>query len=118
MIMARRIVLTLGGILSGRVSAKSLGGPVAIFQLSYSAAKRNIVHFLYFLGILSINLAILNILPIPVLDGGHLLFALIEAIRRKPLSEQSMAMFQWAGFILLISLMVFVIANDLTRMIG
>ena len=66
----------------------------------------------------SINLAILNILPIPVLDGGHLLFLLIEAIRRKPLPDRAMAMFQWAGFLFLILLMVFVVFNDIERMLG
>ena len=116
--MARRIMLTIGGIFTGKVSARTLGGPIAIFQISYSTARRNFIHFLYFLGMLSINLAILNILPIPVLDGGHLMFAVIEAIRRKPLSEQSMAMFQWAGLIALLMLMVFVVLNDITRMIG
>jgi regulator of sigma E protease len=113
----RRILQFIGGLFTGRVSAQNLGGPVAIFQISYSAAEKNLVHFLYFLGLLSINLAILNILPIPVLDGGHLLFLLIEAIRRKPLPMKAMAIFQWAGLALLLALMAFVIANDVTRLI-
>jgi regulator of sigma E protease len=112
------ILRMLGGIITGKVSGKALGGPIAIFDISYKSAKKDFVHFLYFLGILSINLAILNILPIPVLDGGHLLFLLIEAIRRKPLPERAMAMFQWAGFLFLILLMVFVVFNDLERILG
>jgi len=111
------ILRMLGGILTGRVSGKALGGPIAIFDISMKSAKKDFIHFLYFLGILSINLAILNILPIPVLDGGHLLFLLIEAIRRKPLPERAMAMFQWAGFLFLILLMVFVVFNDLERIL-
>jgi len=112
------ILRMLGGIFTGKVSAKALGGPVMIAQISYSTAKKDFIHFLYFLGILSINLAILNILPIPVLDGGHLLFLLIEAVRRKPLPERAMGMFQWAGFLFLILVMVFVIFNDFQRILG
>ncbi|MEN8149491.1 MAG: RIP metalloprotease RseP [Planctomycetota bacterium] len=112
------ILRMLGGIVTGKVSAKALGGPIAISTISYRSAKKDIIHFLYFLGILSINLAILNILPIPVLDGGHLLFLVIEAIRRKPLPDRAMAMFQWAGFLFLILLMVFVVFNDIERMLG
>jgi regulator of sigma E protease len=115
---AGTVLRMIGGIFAGRVSAKNLGGPITIFQVSYRSAKRNFMHFLYFLGILSVNLAILNILPIPVLDGGHLLFILIEAIRRKPLSERAMGAFQWVGFLFLIMLMLFVIANDVGRLLG
>lgn len=113
----QRILTMLGGLLTGRYSSKNLGGPVAIFQISMDSAERDFLYFLYFLGVLSVNLAILNILPIPVLDGGHLLFVLIEAIRRKPLSERTMAAFQWAGFLFLILLMAFVIVQDVGRII-
>ncbi len=114
---ARRIMQTLAGLVTGKVSAKTLGGPVRIFQISYLTAKRNFMHFLYFLGILSINLAILNILPIPLLDGGHLLFILIEAIKGKPLSEKTMAGFQWAGLLFLLLLLVFVVTNDISSLL-
>ncbi len=113
---ARQILDMLGSMISGRVSAKNLGGPVAIFQISYASARRNFIHFLYFLGILSINLAILNILPIPILDGGHLLFLIVEALKGKPVSERTMAVFQWAGLLLLLLLMVFVVTNDVIRL--
>jgi regulator of sigma E protease len=112
---ASNILRTIGGIFSGRVSAKNLGGPIMIFEVSYQHAERNFVHFLYFLAILSVNLAILNVLPIPVLDGGHLMFLAIEAIRRKPLSERAMGMAQWVGLLLLLMLMAFVIVNDVGR---
>jgi regulator of sigma E protease len=111
---ARRILQTLGGLVTGRISPKALGGPIKIFQFSYVAAERNVIHFFYFLGILSINLAILNILPIPLLDGGHLFFILIEAIKGKPLSERTMAGFQWAGLLFLLLLLVFVMTNDIS----
>jgi regulator of sigma E protease len=65
-----------------------------------------------------VNLAILNVLPIPVLDGGHLMFIAIEAVRRKPLSERSMVTFQYAGFLLLMVLMAFVIVQDIGRLLG
>jgi regulator of sigma E protease len=114
---ARRILQTLGGLLTGKVSVKTLGGPVRIFEISYITAKRDFMHFLYFLGILSINLAILNVLPIPLLDGGHLLFILIETIKGKPLSERTMAAFQWAGLLFLLLLFVFVITNDISNLL-
>lgn len=111
---ARRILQTLGGLVTGRISPKALGGPIKIFEISYVTADRNFIHFLYFLGILSINLAILNVLPIPLLDGGHLLFILIETIKGKPLSERTMAGFQWAGLLFLLMLLVFVMTNDIS----
>jgi regulator of sigma E protease len=112
---ARRIMQTLGGLVTGKLSAKTLGGPVRIFQISYHTAKRDFMHFLYFLGILSINLAILNVLPIPLLDGGHILFILFEAVRGKPMPERVMAGFQWAGLLFLLLVLVFVVTNDLSN---
>jgi len=112
---ASNILQMIGGIFTGRVSAKNLGVPIFIFEVSYRSADRNFVHFLYFLAILSVNLAILNVLPIPVLDGGHLMFLAIEAIRRKPLSERAMGMAQMVGLLLLLMLMAFVIVNDVGR---
>ncbi|MCU0726169.1 MAG: RIP metalloprotease RseP [Planctomycetes bacterium] len=115
LLTGRRILQFIGGIFTGRVSAQNLSGPVAIAQISYSAARKNFVYFLYFLGLLSINLAILNILPIPILDGGHILFLVIEAIRRRPLPVRAMAILQWVGLVFLLLLMAFVITNDVTR---
>ncbi len=117
LVAGKRILQFLGGIFSGRVSAQNIGGPVLIFQISYATARKNFIHFLYFLGLLSINLAIINLLPIPILDGGLLLFLLYEAIRGRPMPQKAMAVFQWAGLFIILLLMVFVIANDVTRIL-
>ena len=75
------------------------------------------MNLLYFMGLLSVNLGILNLLPIPVLDGGHLVFLTIEGIRRRPLSDRAMEMSQKVGIFLLVSLMVFVFYNDILRIV-
>lgn len=94
------------------VDMESLSGPVGIAKIAYKVAERGFVELLVFLGILSINLAILNFLPIPILDGGHMVFLLWEGItRRKP----SITVINWAhaaGMIFLLSLLVFVMWID------
>jgi len=74
------------------------------------------VHLVFFMGLLSVNLGILNLLPVPVLDGGHLMFLGVEAVRRKPLSERVQIIAQQIGMALLGSLMLFVFYNDLVRL--
>ena len=118
LLTARRILQMISAMFSGRVSAKNLGGPLAIFDMASGAANMDLIYFLNFLGILSVNLAILNILPIPILDGGHLTFLAIEAVRGKPLSERTLAAFQWLGLLVIVMLMVFVMANDVIRKWG
>jgi regulator of sigma E protease len=108
----------LAGMFTGRHSARNIGGPIMIGQLSGRFARAGLEAFLGFMAILSVNLAILNLLPIPVLDGGHLVFLGIEAVRGRALSfEQRMRLTQ-AGFVVIIMLMAWAIGNDLLRAIG
>jgi len=94
-------------------SDKAVGGIISISVTSHSVAKAGIVPLLFFLCILSMNLAFMNILPIPVLDGGHLLFLLIEKIKGSPVSERVMGYSQMVGIVLILSLMVYVTFNDI-----
>ncbi len=98
------------------VPAKDLGGPIMIAQLAGQSAKAGILSLLYFMGIISVNLGILNLFPIPVLDGGHLLFITLELILGRPVKKAAIERAQQVGFFLLLSLMVFVFYNDLARM--
>jgi len=103
-------------LIQREVSAKSIGGPIMIGQLAGDTFKIGLSPFLRIMSIISINLFILNLLPIPVLDGGHLLFYLIEAIKGSPLSLRKMEIAQQVGLLLLMALMVLAIFNDVTRL--
>jgi regulator of sigma E protease len=103
----------LSKVLSGDVSPKNFGGPVMIAQQAGAEASKGLSPFLIFLGMLSANLAVLNFLPIPLLDGGHMVFLAVEGIRRKPANEKLATCLQFAGLFLLLSLMAFVIMLDL-----
>ncbi len=98
--------------------ADTIGGPILIFQLAEKQAEAGALNFFIFAAVISINLAILNLLPIPILDGGHLLFLAIEAIRKKPLSDKAIAIAQRIGLALIITLMVFAMYNDIFRLIS
>jgi regulator of sigma E protease len=100
-----------------QLSMKALGGPILIAKATGHAAESGLANLLGFVAFLSINLAILNILPIPILDGGHLFFFLIEFIRGKPLGVKKMEMAQQVGFAVLILLMVVVTYNDILRLL-
>ncbi|MCZ6690681.1 MAG: RIP metalloprotease RseP, partial [Planctomycetota bacterium] len=111
----RNILLTFRNIFNRQVSPKNLGGPVMIAQASYRFATQGFGTILYFLGIISINLAILNVLPIPVLDGGMLFFLAIEKIKGSPVQEKYMIIANYFGLALLLSLMLYVTFNDIMR---
>src|SRR4030042_653577 len=98
------------------VSPRNLGGPIFIAQAAGAVAKEGIVPFLFLMALLSVNLAIINLFPIPILDGGHIMFSIIELIRRKPLSQKWQGIFQQIGFVFLIMLMIFVIMVVIERM--
>lgn len=106
----------IGKIFTGEVSPKSLSGPITIAQGVGAYASYGFVFFLNFLGMISVNLGIINLLPIPVLDGGHLLYYTIELFRGKPLSEAFQEMGYRIGLLLVLSLMVFTIINDISRL--
>lgn len=99
------------------IPAKTIGGPIMIFEMAGQTASRGAVDFFTFMAVISINLGVLNLLPIPVLDGGHLLFLGIEAVRRRPVSEKVVIFAQKVGLALLISLMAFAFYNDILKLI-
>jgi regulator of sigma E protease len=102
-------------MLFGEASVQNLSGPLSIAQYAGQSASMGVTAFLSFLAIVSISLGVLNLLPIPVLDGGHLMYYLIELIRRKPLSEMAQRMAQQAGMIVLLGLMGLAFYNDIMR---
>jgi regulator of sigma E protease len=103
-------------MVTGEASLANLSGPLTIAQAADSTAERGLAWFLYFLAMLSVSIAILNLLPIPVLDGGHLLYYLIELVRRRPLSDRALVAGQYVGLALLASLMGLALFNDVLRL--
>jgi regulator of sigma E protease len=99
----------------GDVSPRNIGGPILIAQMAGQQAQEGIGSFLAFLAVLSVNLGILNLLPVPVLDGGHLLFFFVEAVIRKPVAIKYREMAQQVGICLLVLLMVYAFYNDIVR---
>jgi len=99
----------------GDISSKNIGGPLTIANISGEAASQGASSVVFLIAILSINLGVLNLLPIPILDGGHLLFFLIEGILRKPLGERQREVAQQVGLVLLVGVMIFAFWNDLER---
>jgi regulator of sigma E protease len=102
-------------ILQGRVSLNTLGGPIMIGELAAQAGRAGLEYFLQMMALISINLAIFNLLPIPVLDGGHLMFYAIEAVRRRPLSFRTRQILTYIGLALIIMLMLLAFKNDIQR---
>jgi regulator of sigma E protease len=100
----------------GDISSKNIGGPLTIANISGEAASQGASSVVFLIAILSINLGVLNLLPIPILDGGHLFFFLIEAILRKPLGERQRELAQQVGLVLLVGIMIFAFWNDLERL--
>lgn len=112
---------TLKGVwfmITGKLSAKGLGGPIMVFDISAKAAKRGLKVFLYMMGVISINLGLVNLFPIPVLDGGHVVFFTIEGIIKKPVSRKIRERLMTGGLILLMALMLFAVTNDILRYIN
>ncbi len=106
----------IGEMIVGRASVENLSGPIGIAQYAKKSAAAGLSQFLKFLGLISVSLGVLNLLPIPVLDGGHLLYFAIEGIRRKPLSEDMEMIGQRIGLVLILMLMVVAVYNDLARL--
>ncbi|MEE4241265.1 MAG: RIP metalloprotease RseP [Desulfopila sp.] len=98
------------------IPASELGGPILIAQLAGEQMREGWINLTYFIGLLSVNLGILNLLPIPVLDGGHLVFLTVEAIRKKPMNERGQIIAQQIGLAVLGTLMIFVFYNDIARL--
>ena len=115
--IAKLTVLAIGKIIAGTLSAKTLGGPIMIAQLAGQQAEAGIINLIFFIALLSVNLGIINLLPIPVLDGGHLLFFLIEAVSRRPINLKMREVAQQVGIFILVLLMIFVFYNDIARIL-
>ena len=108
-------VLSVVKLIQGKLPAATLGGPIKIAQMAGAQAREGVINLLIFTAVISINLGILNFLPIPVLDGGHLMFFVIEMISRRPVSIKIREIAQQFGIFLLIMLMIFVIYNDIVN---
>jgi len=106
----------MGRMLIGKASVENLSGPISIAQYAGQSADMGFVAFIKFLGLVSVSLGVLNLLPIPVLDGGHLLFFVLEAIRGKPVSEKAQLFFQQIGLTLLMLLMAIAMFVDVQRL--
>jgi regulator of sigma E protease len=112
------LVKMVGRMITGEASVKNLSGPISIAQTAGKSASYGFAYFVKFLALVSISLGVLNLLPIPVLDGGHLFFFLIEAIKGSPLSEQAQLQGQKIGMILLLALMALAFYVDIARLLG
>jgi len=111
-------VRTLWGMLAGRASVENISGPLSIAQYAGYSASAGLASFLKFLAIVSVSLGVLNLLPVPILDGGHLLYNIVEWIQGKPLSEAAQQVGQQLGIVLLLLLMSIAFYNDLSRLFG
>ena len=105
-------------IVAGRASTKNISGPVTIAQFAKQSASAGISYFLGFLALVSLSLGVLNLLPVPMLDGGHLLFYLVEIVKGKPVSEQTEIVAQRIGLFLIAALMSLALYNDFMRLVG
>jgi regulator of sigma E protease len=113
--LTKLMVVVLGKMISGEISAKTIGGPIQIAQEAGRQGKKGLPYLLGLIAILGINLGLINLFPIPILDGGHLLFLVMEAILGRPISIKKMEIAQQIGLILIILLMLYAFHNDLRR---
>ncbi|MBI5971404.1 MAG: RIP metalloprotease RseP [Deltaproteobacteria bacterium] len=113
--MTGQLFVVIKGLFTGKFSLKTLGGPIQIAQVAGKAAQTGLSQFLTLVAFLSLQLGIINLFPIPVLDGGHILFFAIEAVKGSPLSEKFMSIAQQVGVALIVILMALVTYNDITR---
>ena len=103
-------------MLIGEASAKSLTGPLGVAEFAGQAAEIGWTAYLSYLALISVSLFVLNMLPLPMLDGGHLMYYLLEAVRGRPLSSAALGFMQRIGLCLIVALMIFTFFNDLERM--
>ena len=109
-------LVMMGKMLMGEASLKNLSGPVTIADYAGQSARLGLDYYLKFMALVSVSLGVLNLLPLPVLDGGHLMYHMIEVVRRRPLSERAMQIGQQIGLSILLVLMAFAFFNDLNRL--
>jgi len=113
--VARKIARGMGMIVTGKIAFKNVGGPLQIYDIATKAAEQGWEVFLHTMAMVSINLGLVNLFPVPVLDGGHIVQAGVEAVRRKPLSMRAREITNAVGVAMLLTLMVFAIKNDIFR---
>jgi regulator of sigma E protease len=116
--VVRLTVLGIGKIVTGEISFKTVGGPIMLFSIAAQAAEEGIESFLFKMALISVNLGLMNLLPIPVLDGGHLAACLVEGVTRRPLSIRAREIANLVGIVLLVLLMIVVFKNDIVRLMG
>jgi regulator of sigma E protease len=116
--MTRETLALLKRMVLGHASLKNISGPISIAQFANASAQLGLGWFMFFLAVLSLSIAIMNLLPIPILDGGHLLYYLIEAVKGSPVSEKAMAAGQYVGLAMLAGLMGLAFYNDILRLIS
>ena len=114
----RSTLSMIGSMLSGQASTKNLSSVISIAQVANASANMGLAWFLSFLAVISLSLGILNLLPIPILDGGHLLYYLIELVKGGPVSERTMIAGQYVGVALLVTLMSIAFYNDILRLVA
>jgi len=114
--ISKLTVLSVIKIFEGVISPRTLGGPIFIAQVAGDQVKEGIIPFILFMAVLSINLGVINLFPIPILDGGHVMFYLYEMITRREISVKVKELSQQIGFVILLMLMLFVIFIDLERL--
>jgi regulator of sigma E protease len=108
----------LGKMITGQVSLKNLSGPITIADYAGQSAQMGWLYYLRFIALISISLGVLNLLPVPVLDGGHLMYYIVEIIKGRPVSERALEIGQRIGMVVLFSLMAFALYNDIHRLVG
>jgi regulator of sigma E protease len=102
-------------LLQGRLSVKSIGGPLTIFEVAGTAAREGALDYLKLMAFISINLGLINLLPVPLLDGGHLLFVMYEAVVRRPVNTRLREYAHIAGLVILVAIMILAFKNDIER---
>ncbi|MDR2199362.1 MAG: RIP metalloprotease RseP [Deltaproteobacteria bacterium] len=115
--MAKLTVLSVVKLLQNKISAKLMGGPIMIAEIAGKTARDGLADFILLMCFISVNLAILNLLPLPILDGGQFVIFLIEGIKRGPISLKAREITQWVGVCCLVALMVLVFYNDISRLV-
>ncbi|WP_420265913.1 RIP metalloprotease RseP [Candidatus Magnetominusculus dajiuhuensis] len=111
------LLLSIVKLFQHVIPANTIGGPIMIFQMAAKQSSGGFLSFIMFMAVISINLGVFNLFPIPILDGGHMVYLAIEAVRKRPLSEQAIAIAQKIGLALLLMLMAFAMYNDVIRII-
>jgi regulator of sigma E protease len=109
------MVVIIGKLITGDISADTIGGPIMIAKMAGDQAKAGISNLIFFIALISVNLAIINLVPIPILDGGHLLFFFIELIKGRPVNLKIREIAQQIGLFIILLLVVLVFYNDIFR---